>query len=478
MQINFKLFINFLFLFCLFSTQIAATGGALAAGTALGWSSPTEERILHDEYGFTVSKADWSLIGSLVTLGAALICTVIGPICQMLGRKLTMLLLVIPFTIGYGLVIFASNVIMLMIGRFLLGISGGAFCVAAPIYTAEIAQPEIRGSLGGYFQLMLVIGVLFSYIVGKYLSVFAFTIVCAIIPLIFGAIFSMMPETPVHLISKGRKSDAQKSLQWLRGSQYDCKPELDALQAAHEEAQQNKVPLLTALKRKSTIRAVFISLGLMFFQQMSGINAVIFFTGSIFEATGSSIDSGIATIIVGVMQVVAVFVSTLIVDKLGRRLLLLPSIIVMALCTGILGGYFYAKSIDEASVANIGIVPIVAMCVFIVLFSLGFGPIPWMMMGELFANDIKSVAGSAAGTFNWLLAFLVTSTFKSLVDTFGDGPTFWIFSAFCIVGIVFTLIFVPETKGKSLEEIQLMLGGEKSLTQDGENGNGTSDSKF
>lgn len=309
----------------------------------------------------------------MVTLGAAIVCLVIGTILQLLGRKLTMLLLVIPFTIGWVLVTWATNIMMLFFGRFVLGISGGAFCVAAPTYTAEIAQSDIRGTLGSYFQLMLVIGVLFSYIVGSNATVFTLNLICAAIPLVFGAIFMFMPETPIFLISKGRKEAAAKSLKWLRGSDYDYSAELADMQAQYEHEQNNKVSLLAALSRRSTIKALFISLGLMFFQQMSGINAVIFYTKDIFEAADTGIDSGLATIIVGVMQVISVFVSSIIVDKAGRRLLLLPSGVTMSLCTILLGVYFFMKDQDKESVASLGWLPVAALCVFVILFSIGFG---------------------------------------------------------------------------------------------------------
>lgn len=326
------------------------------------------------EYEFPISSEDFSWIGSSVTLGAALVCLVIGTILQMVGRKLTMLLLVIPFTIGWALVTFATNLSMLLLGRFILGISGGAFCVAAPTYTAEIAQADIRGSLGSYFQLMLVIGVLFSYIVGAKSSVFVLNLVCAAIPLVFGAIFMFMPETPSYLISKGKKEAAAKSLSWLRGSEYDYSSELAQLEEQHEQDRKNKVSLAAAISRRSTIKAIFISLGLMFFQQMSGINAVIFYTKDIFDAADTGIDSGVATIIVGIMQVISVFVSSIIVDKLGRRLLLLPSAVTMSVCTILLGVYFYMKDTSgKESVASLGWLPIAALCIFIILFSLGFG---------------------------------------------------------------------------------------------------------
>lgn len=341
----------------------------------MGWSSPTQILLqgVDNEYGIVITKSDFSWIGSLVTLGAASVCLVIGTIIQMIGRKLTMLLLVIPFTVGWLLVIFASNLAMLMVGRFLLGVAGGAFCVAAPTYTGEIAQPSIRGTLGSYFQLMMVIGILFVYVVGSYVKVFVLNCICAVIPLIFGAIFVFMPETPTYLISKGRKEEAAKSLRWLRGNQYDLSQELAELQAQHEESQNNQTSIFTAFGRRATKKALFISLGLMFFQQLSGVNAVIFFTKNIFESANTGIDSGLATIIVGVMQVISVLVSSIIVDKAGRRLLLLPSALVMAIATALLGTFFFMQQNNKDSVTSLGWLPVASLCGFIILFSIGFG---------------------------------------------------------------------------------------------------------
>lgn len=282
-------------------------------------------------------------------------------------------MLVIPFTVGWILVIFASNLVMLLIGRFLLGIAGGAFCVAAPTYTGEIAQSSIRGTLGSYFQLMMVIGILFVYVIGSYVTVFVLNLICAVIPLVFGAIFVFMPETPTYLIAKGKKEEAAKSLKWLRGDEYDFSQELAELQAQHEEDQKNKISIFAALGRRSTQKALFISLGLMFFQQMSGVNAVIFFTKGIFESANTGIDSGLATIIVGVMQVISVFVSSIIVDKAGRRLLLLPSALAMAITTALLGTYFFMKEKNPDSVSSLGWLPVASLCGFIILFSIGFG---------------------------------------------------------------------------------------------------------
>lgn len=453
-----------------------ATGGALAAGTLLGWTSPTEVLIVDStalidgvnvtvtgEYGFNVSDDEWSWIGSSTNLGAAAMCLMIGTIINLIGRKLTMLLLVLPFVAGWALLTWASSVAMLLIGRVLLGIAGGAFCVTAPTYTAEIAQKEIRGTLGTFFQLLLTVGILFVYAVGSGVNVFVLNVICLCVPIVFGCIFIFMPETPLYLVMKNRNDDAIKSLKWLRGSDYDYNAELSELQSEHNDRQNAQGSLMEALLRKASLRAIGISLGLMFFQQLSGINAVIFYTGFIFTAADTGIDATIATIIVGVMQVIATFVASMVIDKLGRRIMLLISVAIMAVCSILLGIFFFLSQRNPADVENLGWLPIVSLSIFIVMFSIGFGPIPWVMIGELFAPDVKGVAASLAGAFNWILAFAITKSFVDLREAIGIGETFWLFAGMSVLGTVFVFFFVPETKGKSLTEIQTMLAGEKAV---------------
>lgn len=199
----------------------------------------------------------------------------------------------------------------------------------------------------------------------------------------------------------------------------------------------------------------------MLFQQFSGVNAVIFYTSSIFSAAGSDLDANISSIIVGVVQFVSTFVSTLVVDRLGRKILLIGSAAVMCICQLLLGVFFYLKDDDENSVESIGWLPLLSLCLFMVAFSLGFGPIPWMMVSELFPPSTKGFASSLASCFNWILAFLVTKFFTNLKDAMGSGPTFWLFMAILAVGTCFVVFFVRETKGKTVEEIQRELEGGK-----------------
>lgn len=181
---------------------LAAAGGAFAAGTLLGWTSPAETSIVKEDfYGFEVTNENYSWVSSFMTLGAACVCIPIGFLINMIGRKWTMLLLVLPFVLGWALLIWAQNVVMMFVARFILGIAGGAFCVTAPMYTGEIAQKDIRGTLGSFFQLMITIGILFVYGIGAGLDVFWMSVVCGVLPIIFGVIFFFMPESPTYLVS-------------------------------------------------------------------------------------------------------------------------------------------------------------------------------------------------------------------------------------------------------------------------------------
>lgn len=255
---------------------------------------------------------------------------------------------------------------------------------------------------------------------------------------------------------KGKEEEAIKALKRFRGEDFDPSSEIADLQKEEEIRQSQNVR--EALKRKSSKKAMLISFGLMFFQQLSGINAVIFYMTTIFSDPKIALKPEYATIIVGAVQVIASFVATMTLDKLGRRLLLLVSDSLMALCTLALGVYSGVRAANSDAVEGLGWLSLLSLCVFIIAFSLGFGPVPWLMVGELFSSDVKGIAGSLTGTLNWTLAFIVTISYLPLSQSIGVSACFLIFTGLSIVGTLFSYFIVPETKGKSLKEIQEMLG--------------------
>lgn len=163
-------------------------------GTALGWTSPAGPYLKNGTaYDFEINEEAESWVGSALNLGAASMCIPIGIIINLIGRKGSMLSLVVPFVVGWAMLIWAQNLAMLIVARVFLGISCGGFCVVAPLFIGEIAQKEIRGTLGSFFQLMITIGILFVYAVGAGVSVFVLSVICGVIPLVFGAVFLFMP---------------------------------------------------------------------------------------------------------------------------------------------------------------------------------------------------------------------------------------------------------------------------------------------
>lgn len=265
---------------------LSSAGGAIAIGAALGWPAPSSPRLVAgDDRYFPITSSQFDWVASIITLGCAISCLPVGFLMKKFGRKCTMLSLIVPFMVGWSLVTFATSFEMLLIGRFVIGLAGGAFCVSAPQYSSEIAEKEIRGIVGTFFQLLIIFGILFSYTVGAVLPVFWTSVVCGIIPLVFGAIFIFMPESPVYLVIENREADAKKSLKWLRGSSYDPQREIDELKLDLAEGDKNKVSLKEVFAKKATIRALVIGFGLMFFQQMSGINIVVFYATDIFKVS-------------------------------------------------------------------------------------------------------------------------------------------------------------------------------------------------
>ncbi|KDR10229.1 hypothetical protein L798_15728, partial [Zootermopsis nevadensis] len=425
-------------------------------------------------------EASW--IGSLAPLGALVGALPAGHVANSIGRKKLLLLLIVPYLVGWSLIFAAGkSAPLIFTARFISGIALGTGSVIAPIYCEEIAEVRIRGALGIFFDLQVSNGILFVYIVGAYLSYLWLCITSAIIPVVFFLTFIWIPESPIYLASKGKIKEAEKSLYWLRGARYikdyDIKPELEyiqkfVLQTAKESPSQETaskdtiIRIILILKyiskcvftsyKSPTTKAVKIVACLMMIRQLCGINAVTFYTVDIFKGAGSTLSPSEATIIVGIAEVLATYVSPFLVERAGRRILLLFSGAKMAVCHLILVVYFYLKQID-VSTKTFDWLPLLCLAMFVVAFNLGFGSLPFVMMAELVPNESKNWASGLAVSVNWIIMFTVTNLFEVTIKNLGTMITFALFCGMCTVGTVVVAFIVPETKGKTREEIQLEL---------------------
>lgn len=340
---------------------------------------------------FEVTEQAASWVGGLMPLAglAGGICG--GPLIEYLGRRNTILGTSIPFIISGLLIACAVDVGMVLAGRALGGFCVGIASLSLPVYLGETLQPEVRGTLGLLPTAFGNIGILICFVAGKYMNWSELAYVGAALPVPFLILMLIIPETPRWYVSKGREAQARKALQWLRGQQANIEAEIKGVVKSHKEAEkQSSNNQLFELLKKSNLKPLLISLGLMFFQQLSGINAVIFYTTSIFKDAGSTIDESLCTIIVGVVNFIAVFIATVLIDRLGRKILLYISDVAMIITLAALGTFFYLKE-NEQDVTNIGWLPLASFVIFVVGFSLGFGPIPWLMMGEILPGKFEVI---------------------------------------------------------------------------------------
>ncbi|XP_012234489.1 solute carrier family 2, facilitated glucose transporter member 8 [Linepithema humile] len=458
-----------------FLAAAAANLSILATGAMLGWTSPMLP-LLESTGGpleSPISSEQSSWIGSLVPLGTIGGSFIGGFLGERWGRKPTLLSCLLPYLIGWILIGTAGHVAQLYVARLILGVALGFAFTIVPMYCGEIAETSIRGALGSFLQLFITIGLLYAYAIGPFVTYTVFWIVCAILPIIFFACFIMMPESPYFLLIKGRKNEAITSLAKLRSkSELAVQKEADEIQEQIDELFKEEVKFSDLFTVKANFKALLFTCALASFQQFTGINVVLFYMQNIFIAAESSVPTEQAPIIIGAVQMLASGATPIVVDWLGRRVLLVFSGIGTTLSLCALGLYFYLKDVQHADdvVAQISWLPVVALVIFIATYSVGWGPLPWAVMGEMFSSNVKAKASGITVSICWFLAFLITKFSSNMDEAIGQYATFWMFAGFCVLSIIFTVLILPETKGKSLQQIQAELNGKPFHTSDIENG--------
>lgn len=443
--------------------SFAALLGALSVGLALGYTAPAfydmenngPDDILSKDSTTIEERKGW--IGSSLAIGAAVGGIITDPSNNYLGRRLSMITFGVPFALSWLIIAIAPSVHLIIVGRILKGLCAGLICGIAPTYVVEIAPPKIRGLLGTCFQLMVVIGILIEAVVGKYASWRVLAGINIIFGLAMSCLMLFMPETPQWLLSKGKNPEAEHSLKKLRsGSVSNEFTQMTETAANSGQSNEYSIAMLTNIQ---FYKPMTLSLALMFFQQFSGVNAVLFYQTDIFKSV-PGLDPIIGTIVVCVAQVLATAVGSALVDLLGRRVLLLVSGSGHAISLVMFG--FCRKVLMSNASNSSDLLPylsLASLIIFISSFSIGYGPIPWMMVPELSPPHLRSIVASIATTFNWVCVFIVTVSVKPLINRIGDPFTYWLFALICAGSCVFVVLSLPETKGKTSEQIQSELLG-------------------
>jgi sugar porter (SP) family MFS transporter len=414
---------------------------------------------------FSVGTLLLEVITSWVTLGAMVGALVAGGMADRLGRRLTIVMAAILFVIGAATESLAPGSFVLVVGRLLVGFGVGVASVAAPLYAAELAPSRVRGRMVSLYQLAITIGIFVAYFADYLLingdqwrvmlgisAIPGVLLLLAILPL---------PDSPRWYVSKGRHDEARATLQKVEpGVDIDSElADIENLNATEAAGSWREV--FTARWRRPLVIGVTLAL----LQQFTGINAIIYYADKIFAAAGfgSPTSQSLATLwAIGAVNVVATFVAVAWVDRFGRKPLLLVGSVGMGASLIVVGAMFEIMGDGTMSHASgtstTGVVTLIALVVFIASFAFSLGPVVWTIINEIFPSHFRGRAVAVATAANWFAAWLVSQFFLSLVGLITEAGTFWLFAAFCGVTYVFVHRIVPETKGKTLEEVELLWG--------------------
>ncbi|GJQ67402.1 putative high-capacity facilitative transporter for trehalose [Trypoxylus dichotomus] len=432
-------------------TAISVSLVSLVIGFVTAYTAPAQEGLRKD---LDITEDQYSWLSGFMPLVALVGALIGGQLIEYFGRRTTIALTDILFVISWILTACATNVNFMYAARAIVGFSVGIASLTLPVYLGETIQPEVRGILGLLPTAFGNGGIVLCFSAGSYLAWNELAYLGIILPIPFLLLMFFIPETPRWYVSKNKTDKAKNALQWLRGKQTNIEDELNELTKSHKESERLRSDSnFKHFFKKAHVKPLMISLGLMVFQQLSGINAVIFYTTKIFSMAGSSIPPHLCTIIVGIVNFISTFIATVLIDKLGRKVLLYISGASMGITLTVLGAYFYLLHI-KYDIEGYGWIPLMSFVIYVLGFSLGFGPVPWLMVGEILPSKIRGSAASLATAVNWACTFLVTKTFSDIIKLIGLYGTFWFFGIVCFISIVFVLIWVPETQGKSLEDIE------------------------
>jgi sugar porter (SP) family MFS transporter len=404
-----------------------------------------------------LSATAQGIVVSAVLAGAMVGAATAGSLSDRYGRRRIILAAALLFVLGAGLSALATSLSGLLAGRVLVGIAIGTASMLTPLYLAEISPAQHRGAIVSLNQFCITLGILVSYLVGYafaetaegwrwMLGIGAFPGVVLWVGMI------ALPESPRWLAGHGRSGDAGAVLERLRGAT-DISRELQELRA--DVAREGHLHVAwTGLLAPALRVPLVIGLGLAMFQQITGINTVIYFAPVIFQSAGlpSAATAILATAGVGAVNVIVTVVSIRLIDRMGRRKLLFWSLGGMASMLLVLAATFYIHA-SEA----LAWISLIAVAGYVGFFALGLGPVFWLLISEIFPLSLRGRAMSLATVANWAFNFIVSVTFLDLVGAVGSAGAFLIYALLTAAALMFTATVVPETKGYSLEEIEAQL---------------------
>ncbi|KAL7636695.1 UNVERIFIED_CONTAM: hypothetical protein RMT77_012447 [Armadillidium vulgare] len=439
--------------------QVIAAAFASLSSVTIGFITAYSSLTLHQMKNDTsidyVEERDDAWIASLPSVTSIAGALLGGFMMDIYGPRKTLVLTAIPCALSWGLIAFAKSISFIYLGRLITGIFLGIFSPVPQVYATEIAEPRLRGLMGAFPEAAVALGSLLCYAFGSIMHWRFLAITAACIPgfpLFIAMVY--LPESPQWLTKKNKLIKAEKSLKFFRHVNANVKEEMQIIHDNILETEGENISVLQQIKlfrKPQNFKPVLIVFLVFMCGQFSGFAVVTAYTGRIFEAANTGFSINTCTVIVGTVRFLSTLVSAVLLDRTGRKALLIISAIGSSIGMVSIGLYFYLQ--HHSSVEELHWLPLSSLLIYVFFNELGYGPIPWLLSGELIPLAVRTIGNGVAVTAYSLFAFIIGLTFPMLTDLLSDYVTFWLYALFSLSGVVLGIL-LPETKGKTLEEIE------------------------
>ncbi|KAF5308001.1 hypothetical protein FQR65_LT06569 [Abscondita terminalis] len=433
------------------------TVNAVSDGMHYGWTAPILPILEKPGSPVQITETDVVWLENIYMLGgfAGLPVTIFS--VDKFGRKKSILIACVQNIVSWILIAFASSVEYLYVARFLSGMAGDVAFVSAPMYIGEIADKKIRGILGSCIYFMMLLGIMILYAVAPFVSIPASSAVACSFLIIQLVTLPFMPDSPYYLLLKGDTEGANRALQRLRSTK-NVEKELEEISSAVQRQKTERGRPIDLFIIKSNRKALLIMTMLNATQHFSSISVMLMNVHSIIDDGASMLSSSTAAIIFSALMFVALIISANLIDRLGRKVLLCSSGILTGLSLLLLASYFAVKNAD-IDVSSYNWIPVAAVMFYAISFRYGLGTVPIVMTAELFPTSVKAMGMTLSDCSYVLFSVASIYMYQHLRVEYGLHVPFFIFSSWCFLAAIFSLIYIPETKGRTLEEIQQILKG-------------------
>lgn len=374
-----------------------------------------------------------------------------GLLADKYGRKVTGFLTMVPYLIGWIILLGIKTEMALMASRFLGGLGASGAAINVPMFVGEISDTKTNAGLGSMFILMYNMGVLYVYIFGVALEYDGLNWACLAVSVLFMVVWYYVPESPVFLVRRDRVDEAKASLRFYRCKDNDKEVEEEIGSINLHCGKHQTATQMSDFLQRDTIKALIIGIVFQTGTQFSGINVILMNTVDIFRHSGSTLSAETCTMLVGVVQVIGSIIALVVVNKAGRKFFLIGTYVLTVLALVTIGGCFFANQIDNT--ITTGLLPVFSLSLHVTAFSVGLGMVPYIIYAEIFPANTSNKCMSVLMFWNNMLGFAIVKAYPQISETLHISGCFWMFAVVCLLIIPFTYFCVPETKDKTCEEI-------------------------